>query len=205
MSEPTPLFPFRVDALREEDIPAVMEIERRSFSLPWREGIYRYELRFNSLSFYRTIRSTSPQLPRVIAYGGIWLYVPEAHVSTIAVHPDFRGLHFGAWLLAVLLVESARRGAEEASLEVRVSNVKAQRLYLSFGFQVVGKRLRYYSDNREDALIMTLRPLRIGELEQRLFREERIARERWSARGAYILATHPSWDEAGPPNSSTTS
>lgn len=187
-----PSFPFRLDTLREEDIPAVMDIERRAFSLPWNAGIYRYELRYNALSFYRAIRTSGPPLPPIVAYGGIWLYAPEAHVSTIAVHPEFRGLHLGAWLLADLLVEAARRGAQEASLEVRVSNVTAQRLYLSFGFRVVGKRHRYYSDNREDAFIMTLRPLDITVLEQRLFREERIVKERWSARAPDILASYPS-------------
>ena len=175
-------FPFYVDRLGEQDIPAIMEIERQVFTLPWTPGIYRYELRYNQAAFYRGIRTSDPHLPPLAAYGGIWLYPPEAHISTIAVHPEFRGMHLGGWLLAILLVEANRRGAREATLEVRVSNVAAQKLYRSFGFQVVGKRYRYYSDNREDALIMTLKPLDTDLLERRLFREEHTVRERWRSR-----------------------
>ncbi len=180
-------FPFSIDPMREEDIPAVMEIEKRSFTLPWTPGIYRYELRHNVYGLYRIIRTRNETLPPVVAYIGIWLYLPEAHVSTIAVHPDFRGLHLGAWILASALVESAFRGAEEATLEVRISNTPAQRLYWSFGFRVVGRRYKYYSDNGEDAYIMTLRPLDLLYLQRRLQKEETLARERWQRHKDRIL------------------
>ncbi len=191
-------FPFVITPLREEDIPAVMAIERRVFTLPWTAGIYRYELRHNRYGRYLAVRAQDERLPPVVAYGGVWLYLPEAHISTLAVHPDFRGLHMGAWLLAALLLAGAREGAEEGTLEVRVSNRAAQRLYLSFGFRVVGRRLRYYSDNREDAYIMTLRPLDADALQRRFAQEERTVRERWRARGEAILqALAASDQEAG--------
>lgn len=176
--------PFFISPLREEDIPAVMEIERQSFSLPWSEGIYRYELRHNPYAMYLAVRSRDKRWPSVVAYGGVWFYLPEVHISTIAVHPRFRGLHLGAWLLAHLLLEGVKEGASEASLEVRVSNRVAQHLYLSFGFRVVGRRYRYYSDNHEDAYIMTLKPLDKGAIQKRLLREEEQVRERWAARMA---------------------
>ncbi len=180
-------FPFFTGPLREEDIPAIMAIEEQSFSLPWTPGIYRYELRHNAHGLYRAIRCRYPGLPPVVAYAGVWLYLPEAHISTIAVHPAFRGLHFGAWILATVLVEATLQGAEEATLEVRVSNTPAQRLYLSFGFRVVGRRYGYYSDNREDAYIMTLQPLDLAYLQKRLQQEKAIARERWQQRKGDIL------------------
>ena len=180
---PKPLeFPFHISFLEEEDIPAVMEIERASFSLPWSAGIYRYELRDNPYAFYLCVRTTEQNLPSIAAYGGIWLYLPEAHVSTIAVHPRLRGLHLGAWLLAAMLVRAAREGAEEATLEVRVSNYVAQRLYRTFGFRVVGRRPRYYSDNKEDAYIMSLSPLDRLALVRRLKQEREEVSHRWATR-----------------------
>lgn len=183
----TTAFPFQIAHLREPDIPAIMEIERASFSLPWTMAIYRYELRENPYATYLGIRTLNEKLPPLAGYGGLWFYTPEAHISTIAIHPLLRGLHLGAWLLAAMLVEAARQDAEEVTLEVRVSNHVAQRLYLSFGFRVVGRRYRYYSDNREDAYIMTLRPIDYEELVHRLQREEQVARQRWTERGREVL------------------
>lgn len=181
-------FPFGLRRLRETDLPHVMVIERRVFSLPWSQGIFRYEIRHNPFGYYLGIESVDARLPPIVGYGGVWLYLPEAHISTIAVHPDFQGLHFGAWLLAALLAHAARQGAREATLEVRVSNTKAQRLYTSFGFAIVGRRTRYYSDNGEDAYIMTLRPLRLSAIKARLEREATEARRRWAEKGAHIVA-----------------
>ncbi len=83
----------------------------------------------------------------------------SAHIPTIATHPHFARQGLGGYLLSYLLLQGARLGCEEATLEVRASNAAAQALYRSFGFEIVGRRLRYYSDNQEDALIMTLSPL----------------------------------------------
>ena len=79
----------------------------------------------------------------------------EAHIATLAVHPDLRGHGIAQELLSVALIESIRRGAITATLEVRAGNKIAQKLYNRFGFQVVGERPRYYKDNQEDALIMS--------------------------------------------------
>ena len=183
----TPSFPFIIDRLTEEDIPSIVAIERRVFSMPWTPGIYRYELRHNRFARYLGIRSKSPALPPLAGYAGAWLYLPEAHISTIAVDPGLRGLHLGAWLLACLLVDVADEGAQEATLEVRVSNRVAQGLYLSFGFRVAGRRYRYYSDNREDAYVMTLAPLDPEVLRWRRQQEEATARRLWTERGATVV------------------
>jgi len=98
--------------------------------------------------------------PRVVVgYIGFWYVVDEAHISTLAVHPAYRGRGIGAQLLAAMLREAAGLGARLATLEVRVGNLAAQRLYLKFGFEEVGRRPAYYRDNAEDALLMTLAPL----------------------------------------------
>jgi ribosomal-protein-alanine N-acetyltransferase len=92
---------------------------------------------------------------RVLGYGGFWAIVDEAHISTIAVHPDWRGRGLGAMVLAALIDTAILRGAAEVTLEVRVSNEIAQNLYRRYGFVEVGRRKKYYRDNNEDALIMT--------------------------------------------------
>jgi ribosomal-protein-alanine N-acetyltransferase len=95
----------------------------------------------------------------VVGYAGLWLMVDEAHITTFAIHPAWRRRRLGErLLLAVLDVARAQR-AREATLEVRLSNLAARRLYEKYGFRPVGLRPNYYSDDREDALIMTTETL----------------------------------------------
>lgn len=91
----------------------------------------------------------------IIGFAGLWLMVDEAHITTIAVHPAHRGLHVGELLLNSLVGIAYEIGARRVTLEVRVSNTTAQNLYRKYGFEVAGLRRRYYSDNDEDAYIMT--------------------------------------------------
>jgi len=94
--------------------------------------------------------------PAVVGYGGLWLWLDEAHISTIAVHPDWRGRGLGELLLLAMLERSIELKAAQATLEVRVSNQVAQNLYRKYEFEIVGIRRRYYRDNGEDAYIMTV-------------------------------------------------
>jgi len=96
---------------------------------------------------------------RVAGYAGLWLMVDEAHITSIAVAPSYRGFGVGE-LMMLSIVDIAREiGAEYLTLEVRVSNSVAQNLYRKYGFKDTGVRRRYYSDNNEDALIMWSDPL----------------------------------------------
>lgn len=90
----------------------------------------------------------------IVGYGGLWLTVDDAHVTTIAVDPSHRGSGVGELLLNALIDHAYELQARMLTLEVRVSNTVAQRLYIKYGFQPAGKRPRYYTDNGEDALIM---------------------------------------------------
>jgi ribosomal-protein-alanine N-acetyltransferase len=89
----------------------------------------------------------------------MWLMVDEAHITTFAVHPRWRRRRIGEHMLITLLDLAVARRAREATLEVRLSNLAARRLYEKYGFRPVGLRPRYYSDDNEDALIMTTEPL----------------------------------------------
>jgi [ribosomal protein S18]-alanine N-acetyltransferase len=140
-----------VDPMRPEDVPAVHEIERLSFRTPWPAYAFEQELRGNRLARYVVARAGD----RVVGFAGVWLMVDDAHVTTFGVHPDWRRQGIGRQLLLNLAELSAVIGARRMTLEVRVSNEAAQALYRGFGFESVGRRPRYYTDDGEDALIMT--------------------------------------------------
>jgi len=155
-----------VDRMTVEDLPAVHEIERASFSTPWPPHAYRHELENNRLANYIVARCGG----EIAGFAGMWLLVDEAHVTTFATGPEWRRQGIGERLLLALLDLAAARGAREATLEVRPSNVPARRLYEKYGFKVVGSRTRYYSDNNEDALIMTTDALDGRPMRERIAR-----------------------------------
>lgn len=146
------------------DLPSVHLIERASFTTPWPAQAYRQELETNRLAYYLVALIGE----RVVGYGGIWLMVDEAHVTTFAVHPAYRRRRIGERMLIALLDLAVDRQAREATLEVRLSNLPARRLYEKYGFRPVGIRPRYYSDNQEDALIMTTEPLAAPVMRERI-------------------------------------
>jgi len=155
-----------VRPMTAEDLPAVQLIERASFTTPWPPQAYRQELESNRLAHYLVALIGD----QVVGYGGIWLMVDEAHVTTFAVHPAYRRRRIGERMLIALLDMAKDRQAREATLEVRLSNLAARRLYEKYGFRPVGIRPRYYSDNQEDALIMTTEPLATPEMRERVAR-----------------------------------
>jgi ribosomal-protein-alanine N-acetyltransferase len=146
------------------DIDAVQRIERASFAVPWPAYALRQEVETNRLARYLIVRVGS----QIVAYAGVWLLVDEAHITTFAVLPDWRRRGIGARLMLAVMRLAVQLGAHEATLEVRLSNVAARQLYQRFGFRPVGVRPRYYSDNGEDALIMTSLPLASPEMARRL-------------------------------------
>jgi ribosomal-protein-alanine N-acetyltransferase len=142
--------------MQADDLGQVHAIDKISFSMPWPESAYRYELFENqsSLQWVAEARESNGGL-RIVGMVVVWLVVDEAHVATIAVHPDYRGRGIAQELLCAGLIEAIERGMRSATLEVRAHNLAAQRLYRRFRFEEAGVRPRYYRDNFEDALIMT--------------------------------------------------
>ena len=147
-----------------DDLRAVHAIERASFSVPWPDDAYRSELVSNRLASYVVARADES----VVGFAGLWVMVDEAHVTTFAVDPRWRRRGIGERLLLGLLDIAVARRAREATLEVRLSNMPARRLYEKYGFRPVGIRPRYYSDNGEDALIMTTDPLDSPDMRDRV-------------------------------------
>jgi ribosomal-protein-alanine N-acetyltransferase len=163
--------PYKVEPMQWSDVPEVMAIERTAFTLPWSDYTYRHELLENHHSHYFVARrlngaslmraswltrmfSHERKAP-IVGYGGFWLVIDEAHISTIASGEAWRGHGIGELMLLAMIERSIELGASTVTLEVRVSNTVAQNLYRKYGFQVVGQRPRYYRDNNEDADLMT--------------------------------------------------
>ena len=138
--------------MKVEDVPSVTEIDRVSFSLPWPEHAFRYEVTDNRVARCFVAEAENKQIVAAIVS---WLILDELHIATIATHPDFRRQGIGASLLAEAFKDAAESGGHRAFLEVRAGNSAAQAMYRKFGFKNTGRRPKYYKDNGEDAILMT--------------------------------------------------
>lgn len=135
-----------------DDISQVVAIDKVSFSLPWPERSFRFEITDNPAS-----RAWVAELDgRIVGMIVAWLLVDEAHIATIAAHPEFRRQGIASRLLIHALEYMRSEGARTSVLEVRESNAAAQEMYRKFGFEESGRRPHYYKDNGEDAILMTL-------------------------------------------------
>ena len=140
--------------LAEEHIPAILDIEKVSNGAPWSERSFRNELNHPNGSFLVALDGG-----RVIGYAGAWFVVDEAHVTTVAVDPNYRRKGIGRTLTVELLKTAKKRGMACSTLEVRASNEPAIELYKQLGYVATAKRKAYYPDNQEDAVVMWLHDL----------------------------------------------
>ncbi len=138
-----------------DDLPSVIELDTLSFSLPWPERSFRFELTDNPASRCWVVELDGKVVGMIVA----WLLVDEAHIATIATHPDHRRQGIARNLLTYALRYMSKEGAVSSLLEVRESNTAAQEMYRKFGYEAVGRRKRYYKDTNEDAILMTLNGL----------------------------------------------
>jgi len=159
-------FPVVIEEMTLDDVAGVQEVERASFPIPWPANAFRHELKENKNARYIVAREGG----RIVGYAGLWLMVDEAHITTFAVHPDQRRRRIGERLLVRLFEMAAAMNADWLTLEVRASNLAAQKLYEKYGFRRAGVRRRYYSDNSEDALIMWTERLRERSVRDRVAR-----------------------------------
>lgn len=136
--------------MNEEDIDDVLEIEHKSFATPWSREAFFNELTQNQFALYVVLEEEN----KVIGYCGSWIVVDEAHITNVALLPEYRGRKLGEALMRKLMEIASEMGAITMTLEVRVSNFTAQALYRKLGFQNGAIRKNYYTDNQEDALVM---------------------------------------------------
>jgi ribosomal-protein-alanine N-acetyltransferase len=194
--------------MTEADIAQVAEIERQSFPTTWPQTAYRRELANHLARYLVVVDRTKTQpaeqdtRPRrafldlfrrkavrgnttdyIVGYVGVWLMVDQAHIVAIAVRDSYRRRGLGELLLAESIDLALGNGQDSVTLEVRRSNGAAQQLYDKYRFLKVGVRRRYYTDNHEDALIMTTPPIDSDSYREHLA----YLRDRWERR----------WGEAG--------
>ena len=139
--------------MKKADIAAVYAIEMSTFAVPWPEASFHHELSENPAARYLVAQSDAGE---VIAYAGAWMIFEEAHITNIAVCKEWRGQGIGIALTKALIQYAANLGVQYMTLEVRKSNAVAQAMYEKLGFEKLGVRKQYYSDNGEDALLMVL-------------------------------------------------
>ncbi|NLP44908.1 MAG: ribosomal protein S18-alanine N-acetyltransferase [Peptococcaceae bacterium] len=133
-----------------EDIPTILAIEEVSFPTPWTAESFESELRDNQIARYYCLELDG----NVVGYMGLWLIIGEAHITNVAIWPGCQGQGLGEYLMRSVMNELPAMGIRRITLEVKVSNTNAQKLYTKLGFTPAGIRRRYYSDNQEDAIIM---------------------------------------------------
>ncbi len=143
---------IEVTRMRRRHLRKVLAIEARVYPRPWSASLFLSELAQRSTRTYLVARYEG----EVVGYTGMMFMSGEAHVTNIAVDPDFHGMKIGTRLLLTTITEAIARGSRVISLEVRVSNSGAQAMYEKFGFSVVGLRKGYYIETNEDALVMTV-------------------------------------------------
>lgn len=134
----------------KEDIDPIHAIEQACFPNPWSRTAVFNEIVNNHFATYFLVEIEE----KLIGYCGVWVIVDEAHITNIAILPEYQGHKFGEALLRNVMMYAKAVGAKTMSLEVRVTNIVAKNLYRKLGFQEGGIRKNYYSDNGEDATVM---------------------------------------------------
>ncbi|MEP7136424.1 MAG: ribosomal protein S18-alanine N-acetyltransferase [Chloroflexota bacterium] len=151
---------FSIRKMTVEDVPAAAALDQISFSLPWPERSFHFEVTGNPASRCWVAEVDGRIVGMIVA----WLFVDEVHIATLATHPDFRRQGIAQKLLTHTLRYTFDEGAVSSFLEVRESNLAAQEMYRKFGYENTGRRKRYYKDNDEDAILMTLESLNVEKL-----------------------------------------
>ncbi len=150
--------------MRRRHLRGVMAIERQVYPRPWSPNLFISEMAESRNRCYLVARIDR----QVVGYGGLICYGEEAHITNVAVDPDLQRRKIGMRLLNDLILAAIQMGADAVSLEVRVTNWGAQRLYGRFGFHPVGVRKNYYQEIGEDALIMWLDGIQVVGFRERI-------------------------------------
>ena len=151
------MLPIQIRRMERADLEKVLELDQRSFILPWPASSFKFELNHNEVSRCWVVE-VSPEAgsPVLAGMAVVWMIIDEVHIATIAVHPEYRGRKIAQRFLAFILLDAYHAGATRSFLEVRRGNLPARTLYERFGYVETGVRRNYYKDNGEDAIMMEL-------------------------------------------------
>lgn len=158
---------LHLQASNLEQLPQIVELDQVCLGGLWTIDGYKRELESPNSSLLTLSIPLDLKLEKIIGCGCFWAILEEAHITLIAIHPDYQGHGLGQLLLYALLKDAVERQLERATLEVRVSNQVALSLYQKFGFEIAGRRKKYYQQTGEDALILWR-----GDLHKPQFREQ---------------------------------
>ena len=148
-----------ITRMTDDDVSEIAELEKKCFAVPWSEKSFRDEMQ-NKLAVYFVAKDNG----KCIGYAGFWNVSGEGDITNVAVLPEYRKNGIGSMLISEMIKTAVTLKLELLTLEVRKSNIAAQGLYKKYGFSengemcgfdIIGERKRYYSDNGEDAWIMT--------------------------------------------------
>jgi ribosomal-protein-alanine N-acetyltransferase len=157
---------IEITRMRRRHLRGIMNIERQVYPRPWSPSLFVSEMTSGRSRAYLVAMDNRA----VVGYGGLVSYGDEAHITTIAVDPDHQRRKIGTRLLYELILRAMELGAQAVSLEVRVTNWGAQRMYARFGFRPVGVRKNYYQETNEDAVVMWTEDIRTPEYARMLER-----------------------------------
>ena len=138
-----------IEQMTSKDIDGVFEVEKNWFEHHWSKDAFKKELN-NEVARYLVAKLDG----KVVGYVGIWFVMDEGHITNVAVHSDYRERKIGDKLVDEMVKLCKENNLVAMTLEVRTSNTVAQNLYRKYGFKMAGIRKEYYSDNKEDAIIM---------------------------------------------------
>lgn len=141
---------IEITRMTMEDVPEIAALEKVCFKVPWSEKSFRDEMS-NKLAIYHVAKDNG----KCIGYAGFWNVSGEGGITNVAVLPEYRRQGVGSMLITEMIKTAETLELLLLTLEVRKSNLAAQALYGKYGFEIIGERKRYYSDNNEDAYIMT--------------------------------------------------
>ena len=144
------IYNIEIKEMKKEHLDGVMIVENLSFKIPWSRDSFLEELTTNELAVYFVATSHG----QVVGYGGLWRIFNEGHITNIAIHPEFRRCGAASKIMDKILDMCVENDINSLTLEVRKSNIVAQRLYEKYGFKIEGMRKKYYTDTGEDAVIM---------------------------------------------------
>ena len=146
---------IKIEQLQLEQLNQVVELDKLCLGGLWSLEGYQRELNSpNSTLLVLSVTSQKSEVGSVVGIGCLWAILEEAHITMLAVHPNYQRQGLGQLLLYALLKDASKRGLERATLEVRESNQTALSLYHKFGFKLAGRRKGYYQNLGEDALIL---------------------------------------------------
>jgi [ribosomal protein S18]-alanine N-acetyltransferase len=157
---------LNLKSLTAQDLNAILELDQACFGGLWTFEGYQREIDSPNSDLLGLVSPTSSI--KLLGMGCFWSILEEAHITIVAVHPQYQCQGLGQALLYFLLRTACDRGLERATLEVRASNSRAISLYEKFGFQTAGRRRRYYQDNGEDAIILWLPDLQYPQFQKKL-------------------------------------